>query len=48
MTLVMFAYVASLDYFANINDINFRHDIREAMESNTSFMFIDDGTEDLE
>ena len=48
MTLVLFAYVASLDYFANINDINFRHDIREAMESNTSFMFIDDGTEDLE
>lgn len=48
MTLVLFAYVASLDYFANINDINFRHDLREAMESNTSFMFIDDGTEDLE
>lgn len=48
MALVMFAYVASLDYFANINDINFRHDLREAMESNTSFMFIDDGTGDYE
>ena len=48
MALVMFAYVASLDYFANINDINFRHDLREAMESTTSFMFIDDGTEEIE